>query len=362
MRLIIKAKRMSIGTVSHGRRKVSEGKWVPVKKMKASTYTQFKLKNKKTVILKNPVKTGQFLTGIEVGREGDEIVPKGHTDRRHIIDLTLVSSETSMTMNRKYATLEAEKIPTKQSKGATQSKTMKDNLKKAKRMPIGTISHDRRKIAEGRWIPVRVGRQKKTLLSKEDIAASKKVIAKYKTLDLDKFVEERDKNLPKEFEAFVTKYTGNEYREKGTKSYLSSSGRSGYAITKTGDLISVFSAPGAHEGKRMIPDAIAHGAKMLDCLGPVLSNIYEKYGFKTNEILKWDDEYAPPGWNYKAHNRPNVYMMRLGGAMQKSKSDKDQMTPEFTELCKRYIKHLFGDEKQVRLVLHKTDKEKTNKH
>lgn len=31
MRLVIKAKKMPIGTISHGRKKVSEGKWVPVK-------------------------------------------------------------------------------------------------------------------------------------------------------------------------------------------------------------------------------------------------------------------------------------------------------------------------------------------
>lgn len=200
---------------------------------------------------------------------------------------------------------------------------------KAKRMPIGTISHGRKKIAEGKWVPVKKGRKVGSLASI------------YKALSVNRFVEERDKNVPKEFEAFVTKYTIKEYREKGVHSYLSPSGKSGYAVTRDGDLISVFSAPGAHEGKRMIPDAIANGAKTLDCLGPVLSGIYEKFGFKTSEVLGWNDKYAPPGWNYNAHNRPNVYMMRL--AIQKSKSDDGQMTPEFTALCKRYIKHLFGN-------------------
>lgn len=39
MRLIIKAKKMSIGTVSHGREKVAEGKWLPVKKKEKTGIT-----------------------------------------------------------------------------------------------------------------------------------------------------------------------------------------------------------------------------------------------------------------------------------------------------------------------------------
>lgn len=231
-------------------------------------------------------------------------------------------------------------------------------MKKSKQMSVGAISihggRKMRKVAPGKWVAVGEWQgRKKSLVKKEDITTSKRTIAKYKSLDLDKFVEERDKNLPKKFEAFVTKYTASEYKKQGAKSYLSFSGRSGYAITRDGDLISVFSAPGAHEGKQMIPDAVANGAKTLDCLGPVLPKIYEKFGFETYRVLQWDDKYAPSNWDYEAHGRPNVYMMRLESSVQKSKSDepKDQSTPEFITLCRQYVNHLFGDEEQVSKAL-----------
>ena len=31
----------------------------------------------------------------------------------------------------------------------------KDRLLKAKKMPIGTVSHGRKKVAEGKWVPVK---------------------------------------------------------------------------------------------------------------------------------------------------------------------------------------------------------------
>lgn len=42
MRLIIKARKMPVGTISHGRKKVAEGKWVPVKKGRKKKTTRKK--------------------------------------------------------------------------------------------------------------------------------------------------------------------------------------------------------------------------------------------------------------------------------------------------------------------------------
>lgn len=38
-------------------------------------------------------------------------------------------------------------------------------LLKAKRMPIGTVSHGRRKVAEGRWVPVKKRGKRKKVIS-----------------------------------------------------------------------------------------------------------------------------------------------------------------------------------------------------
>ena len=39
------------------------------------------------------------LTGVEVNREGDEVAPRGVDQRRHVIDLNLISKRTVLTMD-----------------------------------------------------------------------------------------------------------------------------------------------------------------------------------------------------------------------------------------------------------------------
>lgn len=205
---------------------------------------------------------------------------------------------------------------------------------KAKAFPVGTVrTHGQkkvRKVAPGKWVPVSEGREKSSAVN-------------YKSVDAKTFIRNRDAKLNPEFEAFVTKYSSEEYAEKGAKMYVSETGNSGYAITEDGDLISVFSAPGAHEGSSMIPNAIENGAKTLDCLGPVLPKVYAKYGFEVTDKIAWDDEYAPPNWNYEAHGRPDVFFMKYKGqkTVQKSQSE---ATARFLKLSEKYARSLFGDE------------------
>ncbi|MCK4817276.1 hypothetical protein KA005_16010 [bacterium] len=59
----------------------------------------------------------------------------------------------------------------------------------------------------------------------------------YGTVTGEMFVKARDLKLSPKHKGFVTKYTPKEYAEKGAKMFVSPDGNSGYAITKTGDLI-----------------------------------------------------------------------------------------------------------------------------
>lgn len=199
---------------------------------------------------------------------------------------------------------------------------------KARAKPIGFVSTHggvkKKKVAPGKWVTVAV---------REGVY--------YRQVNAAAFVGARDRMLPKKFEAFVTKYPPEEYRKQGAKMYLSSSGKSGYAITKEGDLISVFSAPGAHEGSKMIPEAIGNGAKTLDCLGPVLPEIYKKYGFETYEVMEWNDDYAPPNWNYAEHDRPDVHLMKLGGERLRKSADAEE---RLIKLSEEYARLIFGNE------------------
>jgi len=120
--------------------------------------------------------------------------------------------------------------------------------------------------------------------------------------------------LPEALSPFVTHYTAEEYRQQGVKVYISSSGRSGYGLKPDGDIISVFSLPGAREGKAALYSAIQNGGTKLDCFDGFLSQkFYPSFGFKSYDRWTWDDQYAPTGWDYDKHNRPNIVLMSLGG-------------------------------------------------
>jgi hypothetical protein len=131
-----------------------------------------------------------------------------------------------------------------------------------------------------------------------------------KSSNHNKFIGSRDA-LPEDLKAFVTPYSSEEYNKMNAQVYLSPSGKSGFALKPDGDIISVFSEPGAHEGRDAIKAAIAAGGKKLDCIGSHLKDVYAGHGFEVADTLKWDDKYAPKNWNYEKFGRPDIYLMEL---------------------------------------------------
>lgn len=58
--------------------------------------------------------------------------------------------------------------------------------------------------------------------------------------------------------------------------------------------------------------AIILGGDKLDHFDvPHLSNLYERLGFVEYSRLKWDDRYAPAGWDYDAWGRPDMVFRKL---------------------------------------------------
>lgn len=98
-----------------------------------------------------------------------------------------------------------------------------------------------------------------------------------------------------------------------TKNYLSADGMSGYAITKDGDLISVFNAnPGKRGWLRAIAPDIQKNAKTLDCYDSPDQNLPEMYskllGFKPASEMDYNMEYDHDDIA-KNHNEPKVVFM-----------------------------------------------------
>lgn len=101
----------------------------------------------------------------------------------------------------------------------------------------------------------------------------------------------------------VTAHSGKKYAKDGTKTYLTKDRKSGVAVTKDGDIVSVFSrAEGGGRMGKLIPFAIYKGGKKCDCYAGGLQNMYARYGAKATGRTKFDERYAPSDWDGSKHD------------------------------------------------------------
>jgi hypothetical protein len=141
--------------------------------------------------------------------------------------------------------------------------------------------------------------------------------------DAQEFIAARD-SLPPSLSAFLTTYSIEEYAASGAELHLHEFGKAGYAIKPDGDVVSVFSAPGAHLGDDIVEDAIRNGADRCDCIGTFLRDLYGRHGFKVFKTEPWNDRYRPKNWDEAKFGTPDVYHMELpkvppnAGAMRRS--------------------------------------------
>lgn len=82
----------------------------------------------------------------------------------------------------------------------------------------------------------------------------------------------------------------NEY--KTTKNYISKDGKSGFSITKSGDLISVFNSSNKKGFLKSIADIVKQNVKTLDCYKSKVQDLptmYNKiFGFKIASVLDFN--------------------------------------------------------------------------
>ena len=122
-------------------------------------------------------------------------------------------------------------------------------------------------------------------------------------------------------------YHGVGYED--TKNYLSTDGMQGFALTKDGDLISVFNADLGKRGfLRSIESFIKANAKTLDCyMSPLqdLQKIYSSiFGFKTASIMDFNMEYDHDDIA-KNHSKPKVaFMVNTDADVETKYFNKDQ--------------------------------------
>ena len=112
--------------------------------------------------------------------------------------------------------------------------------------------------------------------------------------------------------------------------FLTPSHGAGFALKHGDELVSVFNTgkDGKGLGNTLVNQAVENGAKRLDCydINGGLPRLYSRNGFKPVARMKWDDDYAPDGWDYDKNGRPDVVFMafdksRIGSVYDPKEGD-----------------------------------------
>jgi HK97 family phage portal protein len=129
------------------------------------------------------------------------------------------------------------------------------------------------------------------------------------TDDGEAFLAARDKSsMPENFSEL-----SRDVLDSSTK-YLSADGKSGCLLTQDGDLGNVFNNGGpSGAGVAAVLTAIESGAQTLDCYEDFLPRLYSQVGFVATAKMRWNDDYAPPNWDYNEKGRPDVIIMSYQG-------------------------------------------------
>lgn len=140
--------------------------------------------------------------------------------------------------------------------------------------------------------------------------------------DYERFISARDKN-PK-YHGYITRYGADELERGGFTTYQVKGHDIGFALhpLRDGnvDITNVFNNDdkARNVSDNLLRAAIKHGGTQLDHYEGKLSDIYGRNGFKEVERYKWDDRYAPQGWDYGKFGRPDVVVRRYDGSMRES--------------------------------------------
>jgi len=106
---------------------------------------------------------------------------------------------------------------------------------------------------------------------------------------------------------------------KNSRLFLTNDGKAGVAITKDGDIISVFSyGEGKNRVAQLLVNAVKDGGVSLDHYDTRLTNIYSQFGFVPVAKVKFDRAEAPKTWDYELYKdynngEPDVIAMAYNG-------------------------------------------------
>lgn len=141
---------------------------------------------------------------------------------------------------------------------------------------------------------------------------------------------------------FITIYTKEEYRAMRT--FILNEGIGGYAITKSGEIASVFKNPTLAKAYKydsisslLILNAIENGGDNLSCFNGYLSKLYVSFGFIPIYKMKFNKAQAPTGWDYDLFGEPDVIYFAHNGDSPSEIIQNRRMYKRFEEYDIPYI-------------------------
>ena len=114
--------------------------------------------------------------------------------------------------------------------------------------------------------------------------------------------------------ASVDLHTPEEY-EKMKVRLLSEDGKSGIAVEEDGNIVNLFSTNSSTNGAShaLFLAALENGGQKGDNFGRILTDLYTQMGAIPVARVKFNDEFAPDGWNYEQDGRPDIIFWMHNG-------------------------------------------------
>lgn len=148
-----------------------------------------------------------------------------------------------------------------------------------------------------------------------------------------------DKN---EYKDFLSVYDIEDY--ESMKMFLLIYGAGGVAVTKDGDIVSLFKnrkiCKGNHWNKvsnDLLKVAISNGGNKLDCYDGFLADLYIEFGFIPVCKVKFNKEYAPNTWNYNKFGEPDIIFFMHNGENINEIIQNNAMYPSFQTYNTPYL-------------------------